>query len=93
MIEPFGDNIFLTIEQAKLGSLDTSSMKTGVEWGIVEALGPEVTYKDRYENGDGALQLGDKVFVKAWGVDTILYEGKEYFFTSEARKAIVAIVK
>lgn len=84
-ITPYGDNIFIKIEQAKLGGLDTSAIKTGVEWGIVEALGPEVETKD--------LKVGDKVFVKAWAVDMVLYNKVEYYFTSEARKGIVAIVK
>lgn len=83
--QPLGDFIFIEIEQAKLGGLDTSSMKTGVEWGIVKAMGPDVQNK--------ALKVGDKVFCKAWAVDMILYENKEYYFTSEARKGIVAVVK
>lgn len=84
-ITPFGDNIFIRIEQASLGGLDTSAIKTGVEWGIVEALGPDVaTY---------GLKAGDKVFCKAWAIDSILYDNVEYYFTSEARKGIVAIVR
>lgn len=74
----------LTIEQANLGALDTSSMKTGVEWGIVSGLGPDV---------QGDYKIGDKIFVKAWGVDSILYENEDYYFTSEARKAICAVIK
>lgn len=83
-IRPLGDQIMLKIEQAALGALDTSSMKTGVEWGVVEALGPEV---------QGDYKVGDKVFCKAWAVDSVLYEGNDYYFTSEARKGIVAIIK
>ncbi len=84
-ITPFGDNIFLKVEQASLGGLDTSAIKTGVEWGIIEALGPDVPSR--------GLKVGMKVFCKAWAIDTVLYENKEYYFTSEARKGIVAIVK
>lgn len=84
IIKPLGDQIFLKIEQANLGSLDTSSVKTGVEWAIIQALGPEVQ--------DKTLKVGDKVFVKSWGVDVIAYEGEDYYFVSEARKAIVALV-
>lgn len=83
--KPIGDFIFIEIEQAKLGGLDTSSMKTGVEWGIIKKIGPDVQNKD--------LKVGDKVFVKAWSTDSILYESKEYHFTSEARKGIVAVIK
>lgn len=75
----------LKIEQANLGALDTSSMKTGVEWGVIEAIGPDVQNKD--------LKVGDKVFCKAWAVDSVLYEGEDHYFTSEARKGICAIIK
>ncbi len=83
-IIPVGDQILLKIEQASLGVLDTSSMKTGVEWGIIEALGPDV---------QGEYKVGDKVFCKSWSIDTILYENQDYYFTSEARKGIVAVLK
>lgn len=83
-IQPLGDMIMLSMEQAALGALDTSSMKTGVEWAVVLALGPDVK---------GIYQPGDKVFVKAWAVDTILYDNVEYVFTSEARKGICAVVR
>jgi len=82
-LKPVGDKILLKIEQANLGGLDTSSMKTGVEWGVIVAVGPEVS--DQYS-------VGDKVFVKAWGVDSILFEGEDYHFTSESLKAICAVV-
>jgi len=84
VIKPLGDQIMLKIEQANLGALDTSSMKTGVEWGIITGIGPDV---------QGVYNIGDKVFVKAWGIDTILYENEEYHFVSEERKAMCAIVE
>ena len=84
-IEPIGDIVFLEIEKANVGMLDTSSMKTGMEWGIIKALGADVQNK--------SLKIGSKVFVKAWAVDVILYDGKDYYFTSEARKGICAIIK
>lgn len=83
-IQPLGDQIMLKIEQANLGSLDTSSMKTGVEWAVITGLGPDV---------QGTYEIGDKIFVKAWSVDSILYENEDYHFTSEARKGVCAIVK
>lgn len=83
-IVPVGDQILLEIEKANLGSLNTDSMKTGQEWGIIKALGPGVV---------GSYKVGDKIFVKAWATDPILYEGKDYYFTSESRKGIVAIIK
>lgn len=84
-ILPIGDQIFLDIEKASLGSLDTSSMKTGMEWAYILELGSDVKNKE--------LKKGGKVFVKAWSVDSILFEGKDYYFTSEARNGICAIIK
>lgn len=83
-ISPLGDQIMLKIEQANLGSLDTSSMKTGVEWGVITGLGEDVK---------GSYKVGDKIFCKAWAIDSIFYENEDYYFTSEARKGICAIVK
>lgn len=84
-IQPLYDQIFLTIEQAKLGALSTSSVKTGMEWGIIAELGPDVKNKE--------LKKGDKVFIKAWAVDVINYEEKDYYFTSESRGGLCAIIK
>lgn len=83
-IEPVGDMIFLEIEKAKLGALDSSSVKTGMEWGVIKSMGKEVKSSE--------YKVGDKVFVKAWGVDVLHYEGEDYYFTSEARGAICAVI-
>ena len=84
-VQPIGDEIFLEVEEAKLGALETSSVKTGQEWSIIKAVGPEVKNKD--------LKVGVKIFVKAWATDVILYEGKNFIFTTESRKGIKAIIK
>lgn len=84
-IQPTGDEIFLQMEEAKLGALDSSSMKTGQEWGIITAIGPEVQNKD--------LKVGTKIFVKGWAMDVIRYDNKDYIFVSESRKGIKAIIK
>lgn len=83
-ISPLYDEIFLEITQAKLGGLNTSSLKTGVERGTIIALGPDVENK--------SLKVGTKVHVKAWGVDIIEDDGETYHYTSEARRAIKAII-
>lgn len=82
-LRPVGDRILLSVEQANLGSLDTSSMKSAVEWGTIVDMGPEV---------QGPYKIGDKVFVKAWSLDTILFEGVDYYFTAESLKGICAVV-
>jgi len=84
-IHPLADQILLEMDKAKLGALETSSVKTGMEWATVKALGPDVKSKE--------LKIGVKVFVKSWAIDTILYENADYHFTSEERKGIVAIIK
>lgn len=83
--QPVNDEIYLEIEDAKLGNLDSSSVKTGQEWGVITAIGPEVKNKD--------LKIGTKVFCKGWSMDTILYEGKTYVFTTESRHGIKAILR
>ena len=84
-IQPVNDILFLDIEPASLGGLDTSSIKTGMEWATIKAVGPNVQNK--------FLTVGDKIFVKGWSVDVIEYEGKPYYFTSEVRNGICAIIK
>jgi len=84
-ILPVRDEIFWTSEEAKLGNLDASSVKTGQEWGVITALGPEVKNKD--------LKVGTKIFVKSWAIEPILYEGQTYLFTTESRNGIKAILQ
>ena len=84
-IRPLNDELFIELEEAKLGSLNTDSVKTGQEWAIIKAVGPDVKNPD--------LKIGTKIFVKGWSMDTILYEGKTYVFTTESRKGIKAIIK
>lgn len=73
------------MEDAKVGALDTGSIKTGQEWGKIVMSGPDVKNKD--------LKPGTRIFVKGWSVDVILFEGKNYLFTSESRRGIKAIIK
>lgn len=84
-IQPLNDEIFITMEEAKLGALDSSSMKTGQEWAVITAVGPDVQNKD--------LKVGTKIFVKGWSMDVIRYDSKDYIFVSESRKGIKAIIK
>ena len=84
-IQPLNDEIFIELEEAKLGSLNTDSVKTGQEWAIIKAVGPDVKNPD--------LKVGAKIFVKGWSMDVIAYEGKNYTFTTESRKGIKAIIK
>jgi co-chaperonin GroES (HSP10) len=82
-IKPLGDIIQLKIEEVKAGVLDTSSRESAVEYAEVIEVGENVVN----------IVKGDKVFVKAWGVDIVNYEDKKYHFVNVNTNAILAIVK
>lgn len=87
-IQPRPDIIQLDIEEAKAGVLDTSSRSSAVEYATVVAIG---------DSADGreirSIQVGDKVFVKAWAVDIINHEDKKYYFVDINSKGILAVIK
>lgn len=83
-IQPLYDYIQLDIQEAKLGGLKTDSIKTGQEHATILALGPDVKNQ--------ALKVGQKVFINAWATEVKLYEGQTYYFISEERSGIVAII-
>ena len=81
-IEPLPGIVQLKIDQAKIGVLDTSSRNTAVEFAEIAA------------KGDGVnMEIGDKVFVKAWGVDIVEYNGEKYYFVNVENKSILAVVR
>lgn len=82
-ITPVTDHILLDMRQVKrIGDLDVSSKKTVAEYAEVLAIGKDVK----------AVKAGDKIFVKAWGVDICKHEGEEYFFVAESTNAICAVI-
>ena len=83
-IKTLGSIIQLKIEEAKAGVLDTSSRSTAVEFAEVIGKGEEVKLK---------VEIGDKVFVKAWAIDIINHEDKKYYFVDETTGGILATVK
>ena len=72
MIEPLENIVYLKIDEVKVGGLDTSSRNSAVEVAVVESVG----------EGVKNLKKGDKIFVKAWGVDSISYNDKKYYFVN-----------
>jgi co-chaperonin GroES (HSP10) len=82
-ITPQKDIVQLEIEEAHAGVLVTSSLNTAVEFAKVLSIGEDV--KD--------LKVGDKVFVKAWGIDIVTHGDKKYFFCNVNTNAILAVVK
>lgn len=82
-IQPLDTIVFLKIEEAKAGVLDTSSRGTAVEYAEVIAVGDKVS----------KIAAGDHVFVKSWAIDIISYQDKKYHFCNTETKGILAIVK
>ena len=82
-IEPRPGIVYLKFNEAQAGGLDTSSRVSAVEY--AEVIG---VHKD-----DGGLKIGDHVFVKSWGVDSIYHDGIEYRFCNIKTDAILAIVR
>lgn len=83
LIQPLDNFIQIKMPEAKAGVLDTSSKVSAVEYAEVIAVG----------DGVKKVKKGDKVFVKAWAVDIILYEDKRYYFVNMETNGILAIVK
>jgi co-chaperonin GroES (HSP10) len=81
-IEPRPGIVYLKFEEAQAGGLDTSSRASAVEYAEVIAVGQDV-----------GVKVGDHVFVKSWGVDSIYHEGKEYRFCNIKTDGILAVVR
>lgn len=88
-IIPIGNLIQLEIEEAKAGDLLTSSRESAVEYAKVVGIGEMALISGRATN----FKLGDYVFVKAWAIDIITYEGKKYYFVNLETNGILALVK
>ena len=83
IIEPLGDIIQLELEEAHAGVLDTSSRTSAVEYATVSAVADNIT----------RVKVGDKVFVKSWGIDIVTHEEKRYYFVNVNTNAILAVVR
>lgn len=81
-IEPLESIVQLKIDEAKAGVLDTSTRNSAVEFAEVIAVGQLPM----------GLKVGDKVFVKSWGIDIINHNGEKYYFVNTTNKSIVAKV-
>lgn len=82
-IQPLKGIVHLKIDEAKAGDLVTSSRSSAVEYAEVVAVGEGVT----------SVKKGDKVFVKAWGIDNVFHDDVKYYFVAIDTNAILAIVK
>ena len=82
----FSEQIYIKIEKPTIGVLQTTK-DSSVECAEVLAV-PNKSYKKDYN-----IKVGDKIFVKAWAIDTINYEDKVYNFVNVSSGGIMAIIK
>ena len=81
-IKPAQNKIYLKIEKPTAGSLDLSSKPTVVEYGEVISIG----------EGVSGVNVGDKLFVKAWALDVITFNKEVYYFIDVASGGILATI-
>ena len=86
-IKPFAGKIHIKLDKPSAGGLDLSSKPTAVEY--AEVIGVSIWYIDTVKQ---ILKVGDKIFVKAWGIDVITHNGETYYFVDADSKAICATV-
>ena len=99
-ILPVGKKLQLEIEQPTAGGLDLSAKNTVVECGIVAAISEVLpnlilTAKEsgiQYQTTN-EINVGDKIFFKAWALDVITYNKETYYFIDADSNGICAIVK
>jgi co-chaperonin GroES (HSP10) len=82
-IKPLKGIVYLKVEEARAGTLITESYTSAVEYAEVLAVG----------EGVDNIKKGDKVFVKAWAVDTITHDDKTYRFVAIDTNGILAVIK
>lgn len=82
-IQPLKGIVYLKIDEAKAGVLDTSSRQSAVEFAEVLEVGEGITN----------IKKGDKVFVKSWALDQISHNDVKYFFCALDTNGILAIVR
>lgn len=81
-IKPFENQIYIKMEEASAGILDTSSRESAVEYAEIVAVG----------EGVKNLKKGDNIFVKSWAIDSVFHNDKRYNFINVETGGILAIV-
>lgn len=84
-IKPFTNQIYIKMEEASAGTLNTSSRESAVEYAEILALGEGTQ--------GGLLEVGNKIFIKSWGVDSVYYNDMRYNFINITTGAILAVIK
>ena len=96
-IKPLFNQVYLSISEPQAGVLDTSSKPSAIEYAEVLAV-PEhdcdlLKPSTNKPTCDFELHPGDKIFVKAWAIDTIVYKDKKYHFINFESEGILAKVE
>lgn len=98
-IKPLKGVVYLKIETPSVGVLDTSSRPSAIEYAEVLEVGEGVNTKKIVQTSDTAyfkediLKPGDKVFVKAWAIDIVVYNDVKYHFVNMDSGGILAKVE
>jgi co-chaperonin GroES (HSP10) len=80
-IKPASGQIYLKIDTPKIGVLQ-STKDSAIEYAEVIEVADDID----------TFKKGDKVFVKAWAIDTVTYEGKKYNFVNIESNGVLATV-
>ncbi len=91
-IIPFPNKIFIKPDKADLGIFEQVDSRVS-ESGTVVFLGAMLSGVKMDYKGKNELKIGDKVYFKAWGMDTIEIEGSMYFVADIDRKNILCKVQ
>lgn len=81
-IKPFTNQIYIKMEEAHAGILDTSSRESAIEYAEIVAIGEGIT----------TLKKGDTIFVKSWAIDSVYYNDKRYNFINVETGGILAVI-
>ncbi len=82
-IKPLKGIIYIKTDVPTAGDLLTVSRDSAVEFAEVLEVGEGITN----------IKKGDKVFVKAWAVDTVTHNDEIYRFVALETNGILAVVK
>ncbi len=80
-IKPFGNRILVKpVEREQVLVSDDGTLN---EYGIVEAIGPDVK----------VVRVGDKVGFSVFGVEKLVIDEQKYYFISEDPEFLLAIIE
>lgn len=91
-ITPFPTKIFIKLDTMKAGALDLTDQNVLSEGGEIVAIGNLVSPWWKVWNLF-RLKVGDRVRVKAWGLDSVDINGEVYYVADKDTKALLCVTK